>query len=77
MEAAFATEQPLDFSLQASSSYEKLAKRQNIFLMKELVDVRAVQAEDIEDNFLDLVFGLGEVTELCGLCATGKTQICF
>lgn len=33
--------------------------------------------DEPEDNFLDLVFGLGEVTELCGLNATGKTQICF
>jgi len=24
-----------------------------------------------------MVFGLGELTELCGLCATGKTQICM
>jgi len=33
--------------------------------------------EDPEDSFLDIVFGLGEVTELCGLNATGKTQISF
>ena len=35
------------------------------------------QVEDPEDNFLDIIFGLGEVTELCGLNATGKTQICL
>jgi hypothetical protein len=30
--------------------------------------------ENSEDqNFLDLVFGIGEVTEICGLSATGKT----
>jgi len=34
-------------------------------------------AEDPDDNFLDLIFGIGEVTELCGLNSTGKTQICF
>ena len=48
-------------------------KREAIYLMKELTDVRTVQAEDQEDNFLDMCFGLGEVTELCGLPATGKS----
>ena len=51
----------------------RLKKRDCIGLMKELADVRTVQAEEGEENFLDMVFGLGEVTELCGLCATGKT----
>ena len=46
-------------------------------MMKEIVDVRAVQAEEPQEHFLDVVFGIGEVTEICGLCATGKTQICF
>ena len=41
--------------------------------MKEIVDVRTVPAEDGQDHFLDIVFGLGEVTEICGLVATGKT----
>jgi RecA/RadA recombinase len=45
--------------------------------MKELVDQRTVQFGDTETNFLDIVFGLGEVTEICGLCSTGKSQICF
>ena len=55
----------------------KSRKREYIFLMKEIVDVRTVPAEDGRDHFLDIVFGLGEVTEICGLVATGKTQICF
>jgi hypothetical protein len=55
----------------------KSRKREYIFLMKEIVDVRTVPAEDGQDHFLDIVFGLGEVTEICGLVATGKTQICF
>lgn len=33
--------------------------------------------DEPEDNFLDIVFGIGEVTELCGLNSTGKSQICF
>lgn len=33
--------------------------------------------DEPEDNFLDIVFGLGEVVELCGLNGTGKTQTCF
>ena len=52
-------------------------KREFIFLMKELVDVRTVQADDNQEHFLDMVFGLGEVVEVCGLAGTGKTQICF
>lgn len=43
--------------------------------MKELIDIRNNQQDDSDENFLDLVFGLGETTEICGLCATGKTQI--
>ena len=45
--------------------------------MKELVDVRSVQTDDNQEHFLDMVFGLGEVIEVCGLASTGKTQICF
>jgi hypothetical protein len=45
--------------------------------MKELVyygDQSAASAlDEPEDNFLDIVFGLGEVTEICGLNCTGKT----
>jgi hypothetical protein len=44
--------------------------------MKELIDRRTVTDES-QTNFLDMVFGLGEVTEVCGLVSTGKTQICF
>ena len=29
--------------------------------------------EEPEDNFLDIIFGIGEVTELCGLNSTGKS----
>ena len=29
--------------------------------------------DEPEDNFFDIVFGLGEVTEICGLNSTGKT----
>ena len=36
-----------------------------------------LQQDEGEDNFIDMIFGLGEVTELCGLNSTGKTQICF
>jgi RecA/RadA recombinase len=50
--------------------------RENVFLMKELIDRRTVTDES-QTNFLDMVFGLGEVTEVCGLVSTGKTQICF
>lgn len=45
--------------------------------MKELADVRQVQQDDSQEHFLDMVFGLGEVVEICGLAGTGKTQICF
>jgi hypothetical protein len=51
----------------------RLKKREYIGLMKELMDVRTVLAEDVDENFLDMVFGLGEVVELCGLSCTGKT----
>jgi hypothetical protein len=33
--------------------------------MKELVDTRTVQADDQEENFFDMIFGLGETTEIC------------
>ena len=52
-------------------------RRESIFLMREIADVRSVKTDDSQDHFLDVVFGLGEVTEICGLCSTGKTQICF
>ena len=47
--------------------------------MKELTyQFENMPAQDEpEDNFLDIVFGIGEVTELCGLNSTGKSQICF
>jgi hypothetical protein len=51
----------------------RLKKREYIGLMKELMDVRTVLAEDVDENFLDMVFGLGEVIELCGLTCSGKT----
>jgi hypothetical protein len=81
-------EQPLDFafsfvkelpeeSKNAGGIKTKTHKREHVFLMKELIDQRTVQVEDSETNFLDIVFGLGEVTEICGLVSTGKTQICF
>lgn len=41
--------------------------------MREFVDVRSVQADDSQEHFLDVVFGLGEVTEVCGLAGTGKS----
>lgn len=41
-----------------------------------LKDLSAHQ-DDSETNFLDSVFGLGELTEICGLSACGKTQVCF
>ena len=52
-------------------------RRECIYLMKEIADVRSVNTDDSQDHFLDVVFGVGEVTEICGLCSTGKTQICF
>jgi len=81
-------EQPLDFafsfvkelpeeSKNTGGIKTKTHKREHVFLMKELIDQRTVQVEDSETNFLDIVFGLGEVTEICGLVSTGKTQICF
>jgi hypothetical protein len=46
--------------------------------MKELTHVGPNSGHDEpEDNFLDIIFGIGEVTELCGLNSTGKTQTCF
>jgi len=51
--------------------------RQYIYLMREIIDVRNVQMNDYDENFLDIIFGLGEVTELCGLNGSGKSQICF
>lgn len=50
-------------------------QRQFISLMKELGSDDKL--DEPEDNFLDIVFGLGEVVELCGLNGTGKTQTCF
>lgn len=41
--------------------------------MRELTNVRSVQADDPHEHFLDVVFGLGEVIEVCGLAGTGKT----
>ena len=52
-------------------------KREYISLMKEFADVRSVQADDSQEHFLDVVFGLGEVVEVCGLAGSGKTQIAF
>jgi hypothetical protein len=52
-----------------------MAKRKYISLMKELQYIPDNQEvmEEPEDNFLDIIFGLGEVTELCGLNSTGKS----
>ena len=54
-----------------------MAKRRYISLMKELQYIPDMNGggpmEEPEDNFLDIIFGLGEVTELCGLNSTGKT----
>jgi len=75
------SQNPLDFSLNLKKepieTGLRLKKRENIGLMKELMDVRTVLAEDVDENFLDMVFGLGEVIELCGMSCTGKTQICM
>lgn len=65
----------LTSSVRGSASIRK--KREYICLMREFVDVRSVQADDSQEHFLDVVFGLGEVTEVCGLAGTGKSQICF
>ena len=53
----------------------EMAKRKYISLMKELVYIPDNQEvmQEPEDNFLDIIFGLGEVTELCGLNSTGKS----
>jgi hypothetical protein len=54
-----------------------MGKRRYISLMKELIYMPENYQEELldepEDNFLDIVFGLGEVTELCGLNSTGKS----
>ena len=63
-------EQPLDFALSRSPAK---TKREHISLLRDLSQTQ----EDDQSNFLDSVFGLGEVTELCGLSACGKTQVCF
>ena len=70
----FVEQSPLDFALQSSSD----KRRQYIPLMKDicLSNQAAVEISD-DHNFLDYVFGLGEVTEVCGLSACGKSQICF
>ncbi len=36
-----------------------------------------MQTNEDDLNFLDIVFGIGEVIEVCGLSSCGKTQICF
>ena len=56
-----------------------MIKRRYISLMKELqyMPDNVAASEEPEANFLDIIFGLGEVTELCGLNSTGKSQICF
>ena len=43
--------------------------------MKDLKDLSATPEFGHEDFFLDQVVGLGEITEICGPCGTGKTQI--
>ena len=55
-----------------------MGKRRYISLMKELVytsenQTGTIALDEPEDNFLDIIFGLGEVTELCGLNSTGKS----
>ena len=62
-----------------TSSPPEMIKRRYISLMKELqyMPDNVAASEEPEDNFLDIIFGLGEVTELCGLNSTGKSQICF
>ena len=52
-----------------------MQKRKYISLMKELTYQfeNTAPVDEPEDNFLDIVFGLGEVTELCGLNSTGKS----
>jgi len=47
-------------------------KRQAVFLVKTLTNN---DSEYQEDYFLDEVFGLGELTEICGPTGWGKTQI--
>ncbi|CDW73853.1 dna repair protein rad51 homolog 3 [Stylonychia lemnae] len=72
-------ENPLEFSLSVRENYKDdsvMQKRKKIQLMKEIQVIRQGQ-EDMDENFLDEIFGIGETTEICGLAATGKTQICF
>ena len=42
--------------------------------MKEISIASATTSKESEDqNFLDMIFGVGEVTEICGLSACGKS----
>ena len=62
---------PFDFT-----GLQDLGKRRYISLMKELQYIpegSTDNQDEPEDNFLDIIFGIGEVTELCGLNATGKS----
>jgi hypothetical protein len=62
---------PFDFT-----GLQDLGKRKYISLMKELSftpEGSTENQDEPEDNFLDIIFGIGEVTELCGLNATGKS----
>ena len=69
---------PLHFSFDLQQLPPEMGRRRYISLMKELTYKADENAyEEPEDNFLDIIFGIGEVTELCGLNSTGKTQICF
>lgn len=71
---------PLDFTFDMQQFPPEMQKRKYISLMKELTYISSANQgayEEPEDNFLDIIFGIGEVTELCGLNSTGKTQICF
>lgn len=72
---------PLSFQLNMTVQPPEMIKRRYISLMKELQyipdSIAGANSEEPEDNFLDIIFGLGEVTELCGLNSTGKSQICF
>lgn len=72
---------PLEFSFDPQKPPPEMQKRKYISLMKELTyqfdNMPQSGLDEPEDNFLDIVFGIGEVTELCGLNSTGKSQICF
>eukprot|EP00347_Sterkiella_histriomuscorum_P019316 403342118 len=77
-------ENPLEFSLSIRENQKDealLQKRKKIYLMKELQVIRSGPGyggdNEHEDNFFDEIFGLGETTEICGLSATGKTQVCY